>query len=92
MSSAVSVAKDQWSAQGSQFTSYVADISKGVLIIVVGGLAVGVCMSLVSRLVVSGGRCDHSVSYLHVQASTAAAALDKLGYQVPLSLYNGIQV
>eukprot|EP00879_Flechtneria_rotunda_P020927 GHRR01022035.1.p1 GENE.GHRR01022035.1~~GHRR01022035.1.p1 ORF type:complete len:473 (+),score=147.31 GHRR01022035.1:32-1420(+) len=47
MSSAVSVAKDNWSSTGPAFSTYVADISKGVLIIVVGGLACGVVVSLV---------------------------------------------
>lgn len=49
-SNITSTVKDQFTATAPQFTSYIADISKGILIIVVGGLACGVVLSLVSSL------------------------------------------
>lgn len=48
LSNVTSTVKDQFTATAPQFTSYIADISKGILIIVVGGLACGVVLSLVS--------------------------------------------
>jgi ABC-type uncharacterized transport system permease subunit len=62
MQSATGTLKNAWSATGPQFSQHIADISKGVLIIVVGGLACGVGLSLVrsSTVVVAvscrGGR------------------------------------
>ncbi len=50
LSSAVTTAKSQWNSAGNQFSAYVADISKGILIIVVGGLVAGIVLSLVSGL------------------------------------------
>jgi ABC-type uncharacterized transport system permease subunit len=47
MQSATGTLKNAWSATGPQFSQHIADISKGVLIIVVGGLACGVGLSLV---------------------------------------------
>jgi hypothetical protein len=49
MQSATGTLKNTWSATGPQFSQHIADISKGVLIIVVGGLACGVGLSLVRR-------------------------------------------
>ena len=51
LNSAVSTAQSQWSSGGPLFSNYVADISKGILIIVIGGLACGMVMSLVRLLV-----------------------------------------
>jgi hypothetical protein len=48
LQSATGTLKTAWSATGPQFSQHIADISKGVLIIVVGGLAAGVLLSLVS--------------------------------------------
>lgn len=50
LSSAVSTAQAQWTSGGPLFSNYVADISKGILIVVIGGLACGMVMSLVRRL------------------------------------------
>lgn len=49
LGTATSTLKNQFTAQGPQFSTYIADISKGILIIVVGGLACGMVMSLVSK-------------------------------------------
>lgn len=46
LGSAVSTAQTTFSS-GSTFGNYVADISKGILIIVIGGLACGMGLSLV---------------------------------------------
>lgn len=48
LQSATGTLKNAFSATGPQFSQHVADISKGVLIIVIGGLACGVLLSLVS--------------------------------------------
>jgi hypothetical protein len=47
LSSSVSVARDQWTQTGPQFSTYIADISKGILIILVAGLGCGMLLSLV---------------------------------------------
>lgn len=50
LSSAVSAAQAQWTSGGPLFSNYVADISKGILIVIVGGLGGGMVLSLVSLL------------------------------------------
>ena len=52
LGSAVSTAQTTFSG-GSTFGNYVADISKGILIIVIGGLACGMGLSLVSRYILA---------------------------------------
>jgi len=47
-SSAASSLATDYSSAGNQLAVYVADISKGILIVVVGGLAAGIGFSLVS--------------------------------------------
>jgi hypothetical protein len=47
LTSAASTVKSSFTSGGS-FGNYVADISKGILIIVIGGLAAGMVLSLVS--------------------------------------------
>jgi len=54
LGSAVSTAQAQWTSGGPLFSNYVADISKGILIVVIGGLACGMVMSLVRRLQAAG--------------------------------------
>jgi hypothetical protein len=46
LASAASTVKSAFTSGGS-FGNYVADISKGILIIVIGGLAAGMVLSLV---------------------------------------------
>ncbi|KAF8064488.1 CHER1 [Scenedesmus sp. PABB004] len=48
---AASLLRERWGAAGPRFGTYVADISKGVLIVVAGGLGCGVAMSLAWMLV-----------------------------------------
>jgi hypothetical protein len=47
LGSAAAAAQDSWGSDGSLFSTYIADISKGVLIIVIGGLGCGMALSLV---------------------------------------------
>jgi hypothetical protein len=56
LSAAASTAQDEWAAGGSLFGTYVADIIKGVLIIVIGGLGCGMVLSLVSMRERAGAR------------------------------------
>jgi hypothetical protein len=48
LSSAAGTVQDAWSSGGPTFSNYVADISKGILIIIIGGLGCGMGLSLVS--------------------------------------------
>jgi hypothetical protein len=45
---AASVLKESWSSSAGTWSTYVADISKGILIIVIAGLGGGIVLSLVS--------------------------------------------
>jgi hypothetical protein len=58
LQSATGTLKNAWSGTGPQFSQHIADISKGVLIIVIGGLAAGVILSLVSV----AGACSNAAS------------------------------
>lgn len=49
LGSAASTVKSSFTSGGSNFGNYIADISKGILIIVIGGLAAGMVLSLVRR-------------------------------------------
>lgn len=46
--SAAGTLASQYSSAGSQLATYIADISKGILIVLVGGLGGGIVLSLVS--------------------------------------------
>jgi hypothetical protein len=51
---AVATARDAFSSRGAAFSTYIADISKGIAIILVGGLTCGVVLSLVRLSGVEG--------------------------------------
>lgn len=56
LGSAVATARDAFSSRGAAFSTYIADISKGIAIILVGGLTCGVVLSLVRPWVWEGPR------------------------------------
>jgi hypothetical protein len=60
LGSAAGTVQDAWSSGGPTFSNYVADISKGILIIIIGGLGCGMALSLVGA-----GDCRDSVSPKH---------------------------
>lgn len=55
LGSAVATARDAFSSRGAAFSTYIADISKGIAIILVGGLTCGVVLSLVRPCGCEGG-------------------------------------
>jgi hypothetical protein len=80
LSSAVSTAQEQWTSGDPQFSNYVADISKGVVIIAIGGLGCGMAVSLVSTTQLdqdewSDGKRVLVCRVLLERARAAAAAL-----------------
>lgn len=68
LASAASTVKSSFTSGGS-FGNYVADISKGILIIVIGGLAAGMVLSLVRR---------HSLREAHCLLRALAAPVQRL--------------
>lgn len=64
-----STAQTTFSSGGSTFGNYVADISKGILIIVIGGLACGMALSLVRSFTLLNSSPGSALAFEYVSPS-----------------------